>query len=277
MATAKKTKVQKNLVTVRFGYGLFALTILAVVVSTVVPLGNALTYPTARHFNILVMMISFVGVAVLPALISYLVGDRATHVKNRALHHYNGVLFGIASYWLMMVFGYFGFSSALGFAELSFPMSLVINSIVPIILTIGVMTLLAISAAKRSKSSLSVLHHPPFQVVLLTSFIAAITISLAPQYLTPENFSVLALMYVVIPASMVFFSYKFLSVLGFSKSVTLAAATIAVSVAFISASVLSQLMMGIAYSALVPIGIGLAVWIGYLVVMVRSSKSVTAL
>ena len=92
-----KTKIQKNSITVRFGYALFALMVLSVVTSTIIPLSQALSYPTARHLNIWLMLLSFSAAAVLPLLVSYLIGDKVTHNKNKLLHHYNGVLFGLAS------------------------------------------------------------------------------------------------------------------------------------------------------------------------------------
>ena len=120
---SKQNLNKKNNTTVVFGYGLFALIVLGALLWTVIPLSNALFYPTSRHFNIIMLMISFVASAVLPAIVSYKVGDRATHTKNKGLHHYNGVLFGVAAFWLATVFSYVAWAPLASISEIPVPFS----------------------------------------------------------------------------------------------------------------------------------------------------------
>jgi hypothetical protein len=172
MLNMKKHKKPSNKhikVTTIFGYILFALTVLSFLFTTAIPFGFSLQYPTARHLNIIVIILVFGITAILPALVSYLIGDRATHAKNKALHHYNGVLFGIAAYWVAILFSWVGFSSVLFVSSYPYPLPLIVNNVIPVILTIILMAVIAINYAKKRNNKLSVLQYQPFQVTLITS------------------------------------------------------------------------------------------------------------
>lgn len=172
-----KVKLSKiNNTTAIFGYSLFAITILNQIFFTIIPLSSAMTYPGARYFNIIVLIIAIAVSALLPALGSYILGDRATHSKNKALHHYNGVLFGIAAFWVSSVLGFIGWRGILVPADMPAPLSNVILFGIPVALTIIVMAVVAVLYAKNKKRTHSVLEYLPYQIVLLVS-VAAIYLS----------------------------------------------------------------------------------------------------
>jgi len=173
MTKHKKSLNEHIKVTTIFGYVLFALTVFSFIFTTAIPFGSSLQYPTARHFNIIVIILVFGITAILPALVSYLIGDKATHAKNKALHHYNGVLFGITSYWLAILFSWVGFGSIPFVSTQPYLIPIVVGNIVPVILTIIIMAIIALNYAKKQNNKTSVLLYKPFQVVLITSVLLA--------------------------------------------------------------------------------------------------------
>lgn len=179
----KKSKIKttkpptiRHKVTTRFGYGLFAFIALTLVTATLIPMSSALQYPTARHFNIITLMIAFAIATILPALAAYFIGDRATKSKKSTLHHYNGVLFGLAAFWLSLAISWFQFAQFFGVTAHTFPQYVLVSNILPVVLAIGVLCIVAMLFAKDAKKNTSVLHYRPFQIVLLVATIGAITI-----------------------------------------------------------------------------------------------------
>jgi hypothetical protein len=169
MIKHKKPLNEHIKVTTIFGYTLFALTVLSFLFTTAIPFGFSLQYPTARHLNIIVIILVFGITAILPALVSYLIGDKATHAKNKALHHYNGVLFGIAAYWVAILLSWIGFGSVAYVSAQAYPIPLVVGNILPVIFTIIIMAIVAVNYAKKQNNKTSVLHYRPFQITLVAS------------------------------------------------------------------------------------------------------------
>jgi len=170
MFIIKKYKKPSNKhikVTTIFGYILFVFTVLSFLFTTAIPFGFSLQHPTARHLNIIVIILVFGITAILPALVSYLIGDKATHAKNKALHHYNGVLFGIAAYWVAILLGWIGFGSVSYVSAQAYPIPLVVGNILPVIFTIIIMAIVAVNYAKKQNNKISVLQYRPFQTVLI--------------------------------------------------------------------------------------------------------------
>jgi len=264
-----KNKKIENMrrVTNRFGYTLFGLIAIATIISTIIPLTSTLFHPTARYFNIVVVLFTFTAAAVLPALASYFLGDRSTHSKNKALHHYNGILFGIAAYWVMLLLNFVSFGAFS--SELLFPYSILVANGVPVGLTIVTMIFLAISYAKKQKRGVSVLQHRPYQIVLVGAFIASLVVNLLPQYFDASTYLIIALLYIAIPLSMVVVSYIVLSRLRLNRWECLTASVIAVSMAYISVTSIGQLMSYITYIMITPILISFIIWVLYLWQVVR--------
>ena len=149
-------------ITIIFGYSLFALLVLATTISTIIPFGSMLLNPTVRHLNVAVLLVSLVAGAILPPLVSYLIGDRATHSKSKLDHHFNGVLFGIASYWLSTFF-FFIASDVISNIRSAFsePLATAIVSW-PILPTLIILTAVAFGYVKSKKKVVSVLEYKPY-------------------------------------------------------------------------------------------------------------------
>jgi hypothetical protein len=259
---------KKNNTTVIFGYGLFLLTILNVILSTVIPLGNALFHPTARHFNIVVMLITFVAAAILPALGSYILGDRATHIKNKALHHYNGILFGLAAYWVASALSWIGFNQFVNISESPTPLTVVITNGVPIILTIAVMAFVAITYAKKQKNKSSVLEHRPYQIALIGSIIALyLSIAMDGNYSAGDAIWTSVLSY-AFPVVLTIVSYRILAKYHSSWLARLMDAVVAMSISHITLSSIgpftSYLYLPWIATMIWSYVFALGVWIAYL-------------
>ena len=281
MVTMKNKKITKKppqthkKITVAFGYGLFALILLGTITSTIIPYTTLLMNPMVRHFNVAMFLVAFVAAAVLPALISYIIGDRATHKKNKLAHHYNGVLFGIGGYWLSM-------SLVSSYASLvyeplrqQFPeyAVLIVNGL-PIVALLIIMLVVALTYVSRQKKKDSVIEHLPYQLVLIGIFVAHFVSLLASIFSQPNEFAVWSLVYVFVFVAMIAISYKFVAKLHPTRLARLTAAIIAVSIAFIASVIAGQIVSFATYNVLtmlVPLGIGVVTWIGYLLLMARKA------
>lgn len=229
MTKHKKISASHDNITIIFGYSLFALTVISFLLSTVIPFSHALTYPTARHFNIIVMVIAFAIAAIIPALISYLIGDRATHNKNKSLHHYNGVLFGIAAYWVAQVLSWVGFNSVLGASELNFLIPLAINNVLPVILAVIIMAIVAVTYTKK-KNTASVLHHRPYQIVLIASIVGHL---IYPVLISSATYTLSAITFLAAPVIVIAIAYKILAKYHSTRLAQLSDAIIAMSMGWI--------------------------------------------
>jgi hypothetical protein len=254
--------------TVIFGYGLFALIVLSTILWTVIPLSNALFYPTSRHFNIIALIISFVAAAILPALASYVIGDRATHKKNKVLHHYNGVLFGIAAFWVATASSFVAWAPLASIGQLPVPFPTILASAVPIIIAIAVMTVVAITYAKKKKNTLSVLEHRPYQVVLIGSVLALnISLIIGGNYTVSVNLWDIVTPYIYLVV-LILVSYFVLAKYHTSGLARLTDATIAMSLSYITMTSISQyiafLNLHWSVTLLWSYIIAIVVWVAYL-------------
>ena len=267
------TNTQKN-VTIAFGYGLFLLTLLAITVSTVIPWTTLLFDPATIHLNVALFLVSLVAGAVLPAVVSYLLGDRAPHTKNKTSHHYNGVLFGIAAYWLSLLFSFIGAGVVQTVRDhFSEPLASIIL-MWPALVTILVMGFVAIGYARKQNKNTSVLQHRPYQIILLGSIISFLAYVAANQgYGTDRTIVAFGIISLIVPIVLTAVSYTMLSGRRLARSATLASAAIAMSMGGIAASLSGQLISyqneSFVTSMFICQFIGLIVWIVYLWLMTR--------
>lgn len=266
-----KQKLNKNQykITVLFGYGLFAFTVLTLIFSTIIPFGSALFYPTARHLSIIVLLIAFIAVAILPALLAYILGDKATHAKNKNLHHYNGVLFAVASYWLAFLFSSITYGWYMEVSQLQPPFSSLVGFLMPIVLAIAVMMVVAIAYAKKQKGSVSVLEYRPYQLVLAGSIVAFMLDMLRYQDVT-NNTILISLAYTIIPVILTAVSYWVLPKAKASRWAHFTDALIAMSFATISATLIStaiaymDLRLPYTVESWIAYSLALVIWLTYL-------------
>lgn len=260
---------QKN-ITIIFGYSLFALTVIEVIISTIIPLSKTLLSPHVNVLNIWVFMVSLAAGVILPTLLSYILGDRATHVKNKASHHYNGVLFGVAAYWLSLVFGTIGGYTISGVRDLfqTVTLSAFVNGW-PILATTIVMMFVAISYARHQKKKASVMEHVPYQWVLVGSIVILYVFGFINQIATGFGYLYYSLIPVGITIITILISYVVLR--GYvSRRIRLMNAIVATTIGLVAMTVATQLTAYVFYvgSTLLPmfvaISFGVIVWIAYL-------------
>lgn len=271
MTKPQSKKLSYSNVTTLFGYGLFALTILSFVLTTALPMGLSLQYPTARHFNIISMIIVFGVTLLLPMFVSYLLGDRATHDKNRLMHHYNGVLFGFAAYWATLLLGFVGFSLPFPPDILPFMVTIVFMNTVPVVIVIAFMSALAIVYSK-SKTKASVLLFKPFQIFLLiglTGFIVG-------PYLQGVSIGVYdngVWIYIIAMAVLLALAYIALRSTQITRFARLTEAIIALTIGWIVSwtveSLVSYFELPFSTNALIGYVCGIIVFAGYLYLRTR--------
>jgi|GEM_PF-3524643 len=165
----KKQLVALMRITTFFGYGLFLLTVISITLTTIVPMITLLVRPDVMHANVLVFLIVIVVSGLLPSLASYLLGDKATHGKNKLVHHYNGVLFAVAAYWVYLFISFIDIS--LRFHEIgNLPVTvMMLIGNWPVLGTLIAMIVLAVMYARSRKRQETLLHYRPFQLFTLVS------------------------------------------------------------------------------------------------------------
>ena len=233
---------------------------------------RALQYPTARHSNIIAMTLAFAVAAILPALSAYFIGDRSTRSKKSTLHHYNGVLFGFAAYWVAMLMSWIGSSTVFRLSNQAFPANLITANVTPVILTIIVMIILSIAFAKKQNKNTSVLQFLPYQLTLIISIVG---VFIAPYtsgspYVTPAGIGIL-----IIPIVATLVAYFVLRKQNISGLARLSDALIAMSIGWITIWVTDPLLAFLRLSypaASIPaVVVGLAVFGGSLYLRTRKS------
>lgn len=261
---SKKVSQTHKKVTVAFGYSLFALTVAAVVLSTVVPYVSMLLNPLVRHLNVVLILVTFVSAAILPPLLSYLIGDRSTHNKNKTLHHYNGILFAVSAYWLITLFSFYASGVISGiWASITWDYNLVLVNALPIIATLVILAVVATIYSRHQKAGSSVITSAAYQVVLIGGFAALLVSSIVQLFSTESAYIVWALLTVLIPLVLATVSYAAIRDQPSRRS-RLTAAVVAVTMGYVAVSVASQLSSYISFNTLIPIVIGIVVWATYL-------------
>lgn len=272
----KKILEKQEKITITFGYGLFFINIIVALVY-LFSFGNILSSPDINRFNVVILLIFITANAILPTLISYIVGDKTAHAKNLKQHHYNGVLFGIAAYLLSMVFSNIqGTISSLSlpiFADIPTILWFTIGSW-PIAATIAVMAFIAVTYNRNNKHN-SMLQYRPYQLVLLGSVIGTLIYNIIAPYINAQNFDYLSgsLAFASITIIMIGISYK--SMFNASKSVLahIAHSIIAVTIALATITLVGQITypLGFDFYGQTAGFAGLMTWVIYLVLMSRKS------
>ena len=273
----KKELIKQMRVTTIFGYSLFVVTVVSIFISTVIPFSMLLLNPAVKHANVILLLFVLVAGSLLPPLFGYFAGDRATKTKNKLTHHYNGVLFGIASYWLYYLFSFFGGLVYSQIEKLGFVANQVLNFL-PVVLISCILILIAIAYAKKGKAQPSLLHFRPFQIILIVPAITVIAYSAFFVIMSVatngiNSTSVYFAMSSLLPVILLPVSYKILSQRKDAKSTGKSRAVVAVSMGMIAATVFGQTITYITpsyevYTVLYPIVI-LVAWVSY-VLLVKS-------
>ena len=239
MNKTKNNPTLRHKITTIFGYSLFGIMALSFLLTTVIPMTLALQYPTARHFNIIVLIVVFAVATILPALTAYFIGDKSTRSKKDTLHHYNGVLFGFAAYWVAMLTSWIGFSTVFGVSDQPYPVPLIATNVAPAVLTIIIMIILAIAFAKKQNKNESVLQFLPYQLTLI---VAVVGTFITPYISDSPYVTFAGIGNLLIPAVITAVAYAVLRRQKISRLARLSDSLIALSIGWIAVWVASSFL-----------------------------------
>jgi len=280
MVKTKKTNPHSPLVIT--GYILFALLIVAVLLSTTIPFGRMLFDPRVLRNNVAVITVALTVGAILPVFVGYMIGDHSVKSKSRLSHHFSGILFGLLAYWLMTLMSVL----VLIPNELSmgYNARIILINLIPSIGVAFITTILAIAHVRSRQAKHDVLEYKPFSVVLISSIAVLPIWSLVNNIVTNSvNLYTFVSPAIIIGLGLV--SYVSLRKTRLNKYGQLAWSATSISVAFVAIYVTSQLVDTVATyidarptmeSQLIVSGIGLilalAGWIFYWSKQVKSLR-----
>lgn len=223
------------------GYTLFACIVLGLTTGTIIPMAHVFSNPHIRIVNVTVFLVSLVISTLLPALIAYGVGGASTRSKNRQIHHYNGVMFGLLAYWIDVMFGMLNadFMSFL-YTKLPTPLNTAIGFMTPVLVTAVAVGVLAYYYHRGNSKQVDIAEYRPFQLSLL-SLVAAFVIVMPFQQFINGYWSSVA----VTEIGFLLIAYVCLVKmrLGVLQKITLAA--VGATLAFITQYVASQFLPNI--------------------------------
>lgn len=271
MVKTKKKSAQAPLVVT--GHILFVLLIVAVLLSTTIPFGRMLFDPRVLHNNVAVITIALTVGAILPVLAGYVIGDHSVRSKSKLTHHFNGILFGLLAYWLMTLLSIL----VLVPNELSmgYNARIILINLIPSLGVAIITTILSIAHVRSRLAKQDIIEYKPFSVALLASIAVLPIWSLVNNILTNSVnlYTFVSPAIIVVLGLVAYASLRKTALNNYSKVVW---AAVAVSVAFVTVYVVSQLVYAIAMyidarptmeSQLIVSGVGfvlaLVVWIFY--------------
>lgn len=167
MTKIKKINPQFPLVV--SGYILFTLLAISVLLDTI-PQAIMLFDPRILRYNVALFMVALILGSLLPAFLAYVIGDHAVKSKNKLSHHFNGVLFGLLSLWIMYIYAMVVSIPSEYFATSLTARVILINSL-PIIAVTVITSILAITHVRSRQAKSDVLGYKPYGVLLIGSII----------------------------------------------------------------------------------------------------------
>lgn len=281
MVTIRRAPLTHQTFVTRAGYVLFALIVLGILVSTVIPMTSLLLSPSAKQLNVLILLISLVAGGLLPVLIAYLIGDKETWSKNHSVHHYNGVAFGILAYWLSLIVSVVSPASVASVRTTisSFALSELINAW-PILATTLVVAAIAIPYHRHHLRTDVVTSYGPYRWALWLSVGVMVIGVPIVQFIHATDFdpySLLSFAVVLVPLIVCYISFHRLRV-SMGEKVTLA--IIGASLALITLYASIQLLPLSTHiddplstiSSCISFALGIAVLVAYLRVTLRERQ-----
>ncbi len=170
---APKTNQAFKKVTILFGYGLFVLVVIDLIITIVIPWATLLVQPyVLSKLNISIQLVSFVFAVILPPLIGYILGQKVTHRHDRLTHHFNGVLFGIVAYWVSIFMSLVAADTMLPIRRAFDEPLATIVAAWPILATLIIMSIIAFYYAHNHKQKDSVLQDRVYQTALLVGVLS---------------------------------------------------------------------------------------------------------
>lgn len=243
MTKTKKTNSHFRLTLT--GYILFSLLIVSVLLSTTIPFGKLLFNPQALHANVAIVTIALTIGAFLPMLVGYAIGDHSIKSKSRLNHHFNGVLFGLLAYWVMMIFTTF-VSIPSDLASISQNTRIILINILPSIAVTAITTALAIAHIRSRQAKHDILEYKPYRILLIGSVILMPVWSLINSILT-QSVNIYSFVPLTITVLVGVISYMSLRNSTLNKLSKLTWSAVSVSVAYVTLLISWQLVSGLSY------------------------------
>ena len=243
MVKTKKLNLQYPLVIT--GYVLYALLVVAVLLSTTIPFGRMLLDPRTLHQNVALFTVALTLGALLPALLGYLIGDWSVRSKSKISHHFNGVLFGLLSFWTMSIFALYVSIPSKYFAGVP-GVHVVLTNLLPCIAVAIVTTVLSIAHLRSSYAKRDILEYKPYSLVLIGSIVLLLVWPLINNIFT-QSVSVYTFVPLIILVVVGAVSYAMLRNSKLNVSTKLTWSAISISVAYVMLFVSSQFVTGLSF------------------------------
>jgi hypothetical protein len=177
-------------------------------------------------------------------------------------------MFGVAAFWLALLCSGIMFIPEILYNEYPFPAPLVITNIVPVILSIVIMSLVAITYTKRKAKDVSVLYYRPLQIVLIGSVIGAISVPIITS-ITMLGFNSFSVLTFAIPGLLTSIAYWLIAKKHDSRLARLSEALFALTTAWVTGivaqSLLSLSQVSYDIAGYISVGAGLVAYVAYII------------
>lgn len=273
----KKILEKQAKITIIFDYSLFLINLIVIIIGLLSPY-DMLHLPGFAQFDTIIWTISIITSSILLALVSYIIGDKTAHAKDKTQHHYNGVLFGIAAFLLSMSFSNIQNTIVSTSQPSSANTPILLGEIIdswPIAATIAIMVFIAI-VYNRNRKNNSMLEFLPYKIVLFGSMIGTLILPIITQCTSGQSsdYIVSNLVFVSI---IIIIGISYISIFNTISSIStrVAQSIIAFAIGAIAMTVSGQLAFQLGFDLIVPTAIvlfsGIVTWGIYLALMSRKS------
>lgn len=241
MTKTKKKNIHKPLVVA--GYSLFALLVVATLISTTIPFGLLLFNPRVLHINVAVTVISLTIGAILPVLIGYIIGGQSIKTKSKLSHHFTGVLFGLLAYWIMMAISLHMWLPS-EVTEGSRNAGILLLNIIPSIGVAIAAAVISIAHVRSRHAKKDIIEYKPFSVLLVAAIIG-LPLSSLVQNVIVHNFGIHSFVPIAMVAVLGLISYATLHKTKLSRYEKVNWSAVSLSVLFVAMFVMPQLVFAL--------------------------------
>lgn len=265
-------------------WAMFALLLAATIFSFVIPLFNMLQSPGVMVRNAIVMMTSLGLSLLLPGIFAYLVGLYAVPYKSKTVRHFNSSLLALLAFALFMPISSL---VALAVDVNDASLQVAVTNITPAFIVAVIFACLAVAYRRTGKYTKGgLIDYKPFSVLALVSIIGAPLSSLAVAGdVDMRALGSVAIM-IGVMAAVGAIAYASFAGAKLSKLQRVTWSVIAAAVAWIAVFATSQFAYSLAplilpdlateqqnLHAVLAMGSCVLLWVGYLVLQVKSLKS----
>lgn len=274
----KKILEKQAKITIIFGYSLFLINLIVIIIGLLSPY-DMLHLPGFAQFDTIIWTISIITSSILLALVSYIIGDKTVHAKDKTQHHYNGVLFGITAFLLSMSFSNIQNTIVSTSQPSSANTPILLGEIIdswPIAATIAIMVFIAI-VYNRNRKNNSMLEFLPYKIVLFGSMIGTIILPIITQCTSGQSSDYIVSNLVFVSIIIIIIGISYISIFNTISSIStrVAQSIIAFAIGAIAMTVSGQLAFQLGFDLIVPtvavLFAGIITWGIYLVLMSRKS------